>query len=243
LAGVLADSTNLVISEIYYNEPGPNEANEFIELTNISGVEINLSNLTVTAGLTYTIPVGITLSPGAQFVLRPTDYEGNLDNDGETITLNDASGAIIESFTYLDQLPWPPAGNGDGFSLVRVSPSSQLNPNTPTSWRASTTAGGNAGSSDTTTFPGGDAEALLSYALGSNELIPGAALGSIIVPRKMAADDLISIVQTSTDLNNWIDLTEVQNESLPVDGFSVQSYQAATNGTERFFRIKVMLRE
>ncbi|MDA7882564.1 lamin tail domain-containing protein, partial [Akkermansiaceae bacterium] len=242
LIGVPADASNLVISEIYYNEPGPGETNEFIELTNISAGEIDLSNLTFTEGLTYTFPVGTVLAPGAQLVLRPTDYTGNLDNSGETITLVDATGAIIESFTYGDGLPWPGAADGDGFSLVRISPASQLNPHDPTSWRASTAVGGNAGSTDATTFPGGDDAALLSYAFGSGEVVLGSVLGTVVVPRNLAADDVVAVVQTSTDLVNWTDLTEVMEETLPVGGVSALTFAVDPAGPERFFRIGVSLR-
>ena len=242
LIGIPASSANLVISEIYYNEPGQEEANEFIELTNVSPQLIDLSNVTFTAGLTYTFPVGTTLAPGAQIVLTPADYEGSLDNSGETITLNDVIGFIIESVTYNDGGAWPSAADGDGYSLVRVSPESFLNGNEATSWRSSTALGGNPGATDATTFPGGDEDALLRYALGSNELSLGATLGSVIVPRNLAADDIISIVETSTDLDTWVELTDVEEETLPVNGLSSQTYQVDPAGVKRFFRLKVTLR-
>ncbi|MDB4283003.1 lamin tail domain-containing protein [Akkermansiaceae bacterium] len=242
LTGIPARESNLVISEIYYNEPGAGESNEFIEFTNISNQEIDLSNLTFTAGLTYTFPVGTTLAAGAQLVLTAADYEGSLDNDGETLTLVDALGFIIESFAYNDAGSWPAAADGDGFSLVRISPPSQLDPSNPTSWRPSTALGGNPGTSDATTFPGGDEAALLIYALGANTLSLGEVTGSVIVPRNLAADDVISIVQTSTNLDSWTDLTEIQEETIPVNGVSSQTYQVAPAGEKRFFRLKVMLR-
>ena len=242
LTGVPANATNLVISEIYYNEPGSGETNEFIELTNISGAEINLSNLTFIEGLTYTFPVGIVLAPGAQLVLRPIDYIGSLDNGGERITLNDASGAIIESVTYGDSLPWPEVADGGGHSLVRISPASQLSPHDATSWRASTAVGGNAGTTDSTIFPGGGDAALLSYAFGGSDLDLGAVLGTVVVPRNLAADDVIVTVQTSIDLINWIDLTELSDETLPAGGLSSQTYAVDPGGLKRFFRVGIQLR-
>lgn len=237
IAGSPADATNLVISELYYNEPGPSEENEFIELVNISNNEIDLSNLTFTAGLTYTFPLDTTLDPGARLILGPNDYEGNLDNGGEEITLNDASGNIIESFTYDDNLPWPESSDGEGFSLVRISPSSQLDPNLPSSWRASTTVGGNPGSSDATTFPGGD---LLAYAFQDKSLIP--TENGVLAPRNLAADDIIQQVQTSTDLENWTTLADPVLESLPENGFSIQTYEVGPITSARFYRLKATLR-
>lgn len=235
--GTPADSTNLVVSEIYYNEPGPSEANEFIEFTNISDVEIDLSNLTFTAGLTYTFPLDTTLAPGAQLVLRSGDYSGNLDNGGETITINDASGNVIESFTYNDKLPWPEAPDGEGFSLVRISPASQLDPDLSSSWRSSTAVGGNPGTEDSTTFPGGD---LIAYALEDASLIP--TVDGVVVPKNLAADDVIQILQTSTDLEFWTDLTTPDSESLPSNGFIEQTFTVSPSTTKRFYRLKLSLR-
>ena len=200
-------------------------------------MEIDLSNLTFTAGLTYTFPLDTTLAPGAHLTLGPNNYQGNLDNGGETIILNDASGKVIESFSYNDRFPWPEASDGEGFSLVRISPSSQLDPNLPSSWRASTTTGGSPGSSDATTFPGGD---LISYALQGQILIPSE--NRVLAPRNLAADGLIQEVQTSTDLENWTTLSDPVFESLPENGFSFQTFEVDPISEARFYRLKVTLR-
>ena len=237
VAGTPANATNLVISELYYNEPGSAEENEFIELTNISNNEIDLSNLTFTAGLTYTFPLDTTLSPGDRLTIGTNDFAGSLDNGGEKITLTDASGTVIESFTFDDTPPWPQASDGEGFSLVRISPSSQLDPNLPSSWRTSTTAGGNPGGSDATTFQGGD---LIAYALQGKELTP--TLTGIQVPKNLAADDLIQKVQISNDLKNWDTLSNPIQESLPENGFIVETYEVGPITRARFYRLKVTVR-
>ncbi len=110
--------------------------------------------------------------------------------------------------TYNDEHPWPEAPDGGGFSLVRISPANKLPPNNPTSWRSSTDLGGNPGTTDSTTFPGGD---LLDYSLQEQALIP--IVNGVIVPRNLAADDLIQVLQTSTDLLSWTPLTKPISES------------------------------
>lgn len=235
--GTPADATNLVTSELHYNEPGATEENEFIEFTNISTLEINLSNLTFTAGLTYTFPLGTTLAPGAQLTVTAAQYEGSLDNGGETITLVDASGTIIESFTYNDRAPWPEASDGDGFSLVRISPASQLDPNLPTSWRPSTTLGGNPGDTDSTTFPSGD---LIAYALQGQALTVDQ--NSLIVPHNLATDDIIQTIETSTDLITWTTLPTPTSQSLPNSGFIQQTFSVSPITQKRFYRLRVTLR-
>ncbi len=242
LIGSSANSTNLVISEIFYNPPGPSEDQEFIELTNISDVQIDLSNLSFTAGITYTFPLNTTLPANAQLILTPADYTGSLDNDGETLTLVDATGAIIESFTYNDSGDWPAPPDGDGYSLVRISPASQLPGDDPNSWRPSTTLEGNPNSSDATTFPGGNSADLLAYAFGPNQLTLNQALGSVSSPRNLAADDVIYTVQTSTDLRTWINLPTPDSSSPPSNGFIFLNYQVDPAGPKRFFRTNVSLR-
>ena len=237
LVGTPANASNLVISELFYNEPGSLEENEFIELLNISNSEIDLSNVSFTAGITYTFPLDTTLASGSRITLGPSDYEGQLDNGGEEITLNDASGNIIESFTYDDASPWPEASDGEGFTLVRISPTSQLDPNLPSTWRPSSELGGNPGSSDATTYPGGD---LLTYALQDQALTPTPA--GVLVPKNLAADDIIQEVQTSTDLENWTSLANPSSESFPENDFIQQIFQVTPTTQARFYRIRVILR-
>ena len=47
------------------------------------------------------------------------DYVGNLSHGGETVSLLDGSGVIIDSLTYDDEVPWPTAPDGLGSSLER----------------------------------------------------------------------------------------------------------------------------
>ncbi|MFT5107847.1 MAG: hypothetical protein ACI9UA_003482 [Pseudoalteromonas tetraodonis] len=243
--GTPADASNLTISELHYNPPGSEESGEFIEFTNLSSDEIDLSGVTFAAGLTYTFPVGTTLATGARLVIGATDYDGNLDNAGETITLHDADGVVIESFTYNDKAPWPEAADGDGFSLVRISPPSQLDPDQPTSWRASTALGGNPGSSDATTFPGGDEDALLAYAFGENELQAQAGGGFLTFSQNVAADDLIYTVEHSYDLASWSTTGALLGATAPIGGFSTNTFALIPLDpprTRHFFRVRVDLR-
>ena len=70
----------------------------------------------------------------------------------------------------------------------------------------------------------------------------GAVLGTVVVPRNLAADDVIVTVQTSIDLINWTDLTEVLDQTFPAAGFSSQTYAVDPGGSERFFRVGMQLR-
>ena len=72
-----------------------------------------------------------------------------LSNGGERLTLDDANGATIFDFVYNDRSPWPEEPDGGGPSLVYGSGFGPGDPGEPLSWRASATAGGTPGASDT----------------------------------------------------------------------------------------------
>ncbi|MDB4377947.1 hypothetical protein N9Z33_02725, partial [Akkermansiaceae bacterium] len=113
-------------------------------------------------------------------------------NSGETFTIIDGSGAIIKSFDYSDDAPWPAAADGDDYSLVLIAPETNPNHALPSSWRHSSLPGGNAGGSDSTPFSGGD---LIAYALvgdGDLALTPTHGGGvSFSFVRDLAADDAV----------------------------------------------------
>jgi hypothetical protein len=200
-----ATNLNLVISEIHYHpvDLTPTEATglsatdlaayadsdvfEFIELTNLSTSNINLSGATFTAGISYTFPDSSIFPPGgkillvknaAAFALRYGNgivpngvYGGKLSNNGETITLTSTFGAVLASLTYVG------AGDSDGGgpSLVLTRPEDH---NYDTAHqRSSIQTNGNPGASDSlrlTVSPTGDADldgfqALVEYALGTSD--------------------------------------------------------------------------
>jgi hypothetical protein len=147
---------------------------EFIEFMNSGSQTINLSGVRFIAGITFDFSTaGIrTLEPGEHLLIVNDlaafeqrygnalssqiagEYSGNLSNDGELLTLVDASDLNIHSFTYNDQSPWPEGADGDGFTLVLISPSQQPVPDhgDPASWRASLATGGSPGESDGTNY-------------------------------------------------------------------------------------------
>lgn len=147
---------------------------EFIELMNSGSQTINLSGVKFIDGITFDFSTaGIrTLDPGERLLLVNDlaafeqrygdsfasqiagEYSGNLSNDGELVTLVDATNTNIHSFTYNDQSPWPEGADGDGFTLVLIDPSGQPVPDhaDPASWRASASVGGTPGGSGSSSY-------------------------------------------------------------------------------------------
>ena len=197
LVGPLANATNLVISEIYYHPPTGLENDEFLELLNTSSESIDLLGSTFTEGIDYIFTESTILAPGERLILNKLDFQSgsSLANDGERIALLAADGSPIFDFSYDDEAPWPTAPDTDFFSLVYLSG----DPAIPSNWRASTTAGGNPGTSDTLPFLGGE---LIDYALASATTFDFTT-GTLSVEKQPGADETRITPQWSNDLEKW----------------------------------------
>ena len=151
----------VAITEIMYHPPGGNDY-EFIELKNEGDSELNLAGMYFEQGIRYTFPAGLApLAPGEFIVLvrNPTAfaerypgvtiagaYEGKLANQGEKITLRDATGSVLISIHYDDENGWPLSPDGHGDSLIFVQP--EGDPNDPHHWRASANRNGSPGAAE-----------------------------------------------------------------------------------------------
>lgn len=164
----------LRISEMMYHprdaEAGTgysDEDYEFIELVNIGPVELSLSGVHFSDGITFTFPSDAVIAAGAYVVLVRNPeafsqryavgpgvmvygpYAGNLSNRGERVKLDDATNSTILEFDYDDG--WYIITDGDGFSLTVVDPvqTSHKDWSRRSTWRASTVKDGTPGAADT----------------------------------------------------------------------------------------------
>jgi hypothetical protein len=162
----------LRITEVHYHPADPSTPAEvaasstdsdfeFIELKNIGSSPLRLDGVRFTDGIDFIIPANTTLAAGqfAVVVRHPgafaarygtnikvlgTFAPSSLVNSGETITLVDPTGAVIQSFTYADS--WFPSSDGPGWSLV-VSDEQAAAPNlgSAAAWALSRQHHGNPG--------------------------------------------------------------------------------------------------
>ncbi|WP_425399136.1 lamin tail domain-containing protein [Aeoliella sp.] len=168
---------SLRIVELMYN-PAGSGASEYIELLNIGTESIDLTGVQIadfsTEGFTFG---GGTLAAGERIVVAEdvaafqaqypavtnviaTGYSGSLSNGGETITLVDSFGTVLQSFTYDNESPWPTAPDNGGPSLEYIGPltgtedplaTSPADPfDDPSNWQASTAIGGSPGTDGNT---------------------------------------------------------------------------------------------
>jgi hypothetical protein len=176
---------------------------DYLELRNVGATPVDLTGFQFVAGFDFAFPSGTILAPGANIIVvanltafttryaagKPVagawDPNDKLGNGGDTLTLQ--YGLIttppVFSFAFDDDaaLNWPVTPDGQGPSLVRISPeNTALDPNLGINWRASAAIGGSPGGDDRVSFPTwlgggstGDSDndgltALAEYALGGN---------------------------------------------------------------------------
>jgi hypothetical protein len=165
--GVGPVAQDLRISEIMYHPldagiaEDPNA--EFLELTNIGTEAINLNLVRFDRGIDFTFPDFVLSAGGYCLIVRDTaaftrrygpglpvigQYDGSLDNAGETLELVDAVGTVISSFRYRDD--WYRSTDGGGLSLTVRDPKT-ADPNAlgdGSLWRPSVKLGGSPGVAD-----------------------------------------------------------------------------------------------
>ena len=160
---VLKGIENLRITEIHYHPRDESDVEnddseyEFIEIKNIGDETLDLSGIYFSRGITYSFPISTEIEPDAFIVLASNksafftrygfqafgEYEGQLDNNGETLALNSAAGDTIIKIRYSDQYPWPESADGDGYSVVPREIDPYQDQNDAANWTASGEIHGN----------------------------------------------------------------------------------------------------
>ncbi|MFL5347220.1 MAG: lamin tail domain-containing protein [Hyalangium sp.] len=126
-----ASPGQVILNEIMANEPGSDTGGEYIELVNVGGSPVDLSGWTLwdATSSRHTFASGTSLAAGKAIVVFasaaniPTGLSNavaastgtlSLNNTGDTVTLKNAAGTTITSYTYASSL----AGT-DGVSMNR----------------------------------------------------------------------------------------------------------------------------
>ena len=156
---------NIVVSEIMYHPPGGADF-EFIEIKNISGDHLDISDLAFVDGITFAFAGSavtelqneayvVVVKSNAVFaslyntndILIAGEFDGKLANSGERIEIQGAAGESVAAFIYSDE--WYPTTDGDGYSLVIANPYESTNLwNLQEGWRASHFTNGSPGKTD-----------------------------------------------------------------------------------------------
>jgi hypothetical protein len=173
----IVETGALTITEINYNPADPSAAElqgmpgvgnddfEFVEILNTGSQTLDLTGVELTNGVTFdfTTSAITSLDPGqymlvvrdqAAFELRygsdlpiAGQYDGNLDNGGERLTLVDGLASTLFSTEYSDGRIWPQTADGVGATLELIDPESTSAELADKHyvWRGSTDVGGSPG--------------------------------------------------------------------------------------------------
>ncbi|MFO7448435.1 MAG: CotH kinase family protein, partial [Ignavibacteriaceae bacterium] len=165
---IIEDLSGLRVTELHYHPLDVDTVShtelEFIELKNTGDQEINMNGISFVDGIDYTFG-DTTIIPGAYIVLASNsaefnrlynfmplgEYEGQLDNGGESIVLVNAAGDTIFSFNYDDSSPWPEEADGEGYSIVSKDLNGNGDPNLAEYWIRSGAINGSPGATDIAT--------------------------------------------------------------------------------------------
>ena len=260
VVGVPASSSNLIVSELNYHPSDDSPATEFIELLNISPTEtIDLTNLTFTAGISFTFAPNTTLAPGERIVAVEDEAAfvskyGNVinvagefenltkfANSGEQIILTGADGGVIFDFEFNDKDPWPEFADGNGCSLTLIQPKTSPDLSLGTNWRCSVSPEGSPGTDDSLEFTGLKNE-LATFVLGESQprLVQSDGGTTIKFQVMVGAEDFIVTPQQSDDLLAWEDL-ERPSQPLELIGDGFAKYQVSFESTtpRKFLRLKI----
>ncbi|MFA5855596.1 MAG: lamin tail domain-containing protein [Candidatus Gracilibacteria bacterium] len=111
-------SENVDISEVFPNPEGPDQKEEWIELTNGGTVPVDLGNWILDDGPggsdPYVIPSGTIVAPGGTLVLYRTESGVVLNNTSETVELSDYTGEIMSEVSYDESV------EGESYSEITV---------------------------------------------------------------------------------------------------------------------------
>ena len=214
---------NLKITEIHYH-PFVEDTSEdhrdfeFIELKNSGSSPLDLSGVRFCRGISYTFPLRTILEPHGFIVLASksnfftlrygfspfAEYEGYLDNSGETIAMIDIAGDTLVSMRYDDHAPWPASADGAGFSLVPVEPPVNEDPGDPANWQASQFINGSPGKDDKATT---DTRTLSTGIPGGFELYqnyPNPFNATTVIRYQIAGANYHSPVQVELSIYNLL---------------------------------------
>ena len=125
--GSTTASAGVVINEIYYPPPAPDGRTlEFVELRNTGPDAVEIGGWSLRQGVQFEFPEAATLPPSRYAVVAGDreaflehfglagesvfgDFEGALDNEGESVVLTGRFNATVHVVLYDDAAPWPQA--------------------------------------------------------------------------------------------------------------------------------------
>lgn len=239
---------------------------EFLELLNPGTEKVSLGGAAFTRGpagqgIAFRFDDGSqwSLPPGGRMVIVKNtaafakrygsgitvagSYTGNLGNSGDTLTLTDATGTVVQSLSYTDRSPWPAEADGSGRSLTLLDGQAvEANPAAPAAWRVSVAPGGSPGTSDSVALPA-DAD-LAAYAFGGFPAEWSWRNGvPVIRQRRQPGSDAVAVgMEYSPDLREWTPSGPTETAGAVAEDGGIFLERQLPAGTQGFIRWRITRR-
>ncbi len=142
----------VVINELHCRPDIKQERVRFVELHNPGATNVPLGGWAFTSGIRFEFAPGTEIPAEGYLVIAedpaalaakfsvPTPlgpWTGQLSGSGETVTLSDETGRVVDEVDYQVGFPWPTVGDSPGYSLELIHP--RLDNSLGGNWRPSTT--------------------------------------------------------------------------------------------------------
>lgn len=217
----------IVISEVFYDTPGTDSVEEWIELYNNTPVTVNIGGWKIVdnngTGTTFTIPTGNTIAPGTFFTMAVDStgfnalYSYNADiygaipalnNDGDSLLLKDSYGNIV------DAVAWEGGGTGG----------------VPTGWGSTTAPSAATGSTIVRSSVTTDTNTYADWTTAANNGNPQTQTSGII---KVVFSEVFYDTPGTDSVEEWIELYNNSTSTVDISGWTITD----NNGTGATYTI------
>lgn len=208
-------SGTVVFSEIFYDTPGTDSNEEWIELYNAGSTTIDLSGYTITdnngTGSSYTFPSGSTILPGSYFTVASNSagfnalYSFDADQYGSIPALNNGGDALILT-------------DGSSIEVDAVAWEGGASSGVPTGWGTGPTAAtGESIFRNPVTL---DTDASTDWAVATNNGDPQTQASAPTVDYILFSEIFYDTPGTDSE-EEWIELYNPTGSQIDLDGYSI----------------------
>ncbi|WP_428235481.1 lamin tail domain-containing protein [Gracilimonas sp.] len=208
---------SIVFSEIFYDTPGTDSDEEWIEIYNGTSSTVDLSDYTVTdnngTGSSYTFPSGSTIAPSSYFTVASNSagfqslYGFDADQYGSIPALNNGGDVLILTdgqSNEVDVVVWE-GGASAGL---------------PSGWGSSSDPSAATGESIYRSSPGSDSDSYTDWAVAVNNGDPQTQASAPVVDYVLFSEIFYDTPGTDAD-EEWIELYNPTSQQIDLTGYTI----------------------
>jgi beta-lactamase superfamily II metal-dependent hydrolase len=217
----------VVFSEVFYDTPGDDSIEEWIELYNNSPITVDIGGWIITdnngSGASFTIPSGETIAPGGYYIIAADStgfnnlYGYDADTYGSIPALNNTGDALVLEDKYhnvIDFVAWE-GGAGAGV---------------PDGWGSTSAPSASTGSTIVRSLVTTDTDTYADWTTASNNGNPQTGSGGDV---KVVFSEVLYDTPGTDSVEEWIELYNASSVSVDIGGWTITD----NNGTGSTYTI------